>query len=648
METSELAHAGGSPLKFLDPSRVGEASRRETRNREVHLPPISVYRWWARRTSIVNDEILQAVERSIGKNRLLVADPFAGGGVIPLAALARGHRVYAQDVNPWAIAGLRTMLQLPSAQDLLRGFRGLESETRALVTRAYKVSDVAGRSAELAHTFRVAVSGCTSCGYEQRLYPYAMVTLCTRKEQKRPEAFLACPRGHLFRSFYNRGARKCTECGISVDPAATYLAARLATCPSCGATDKLETRAAKRAWRWETVLLEVVLGGKRREFVLPGGPELRQCDGSQWNPRLNLGAIPEGKETAVLRRHGFRNWTDLYPRRQRVVMEKLLAACEDLDADDGTRAALRIAIVGVAEMAGFASRWDRWYLKSYETMARHRFNFTTFTVEPNVWGCRTAGRGTLLRRVRMLQKASDWMRRHIPGTVRMEGRIAASSRRTRPRNNVDVRVVEGSSERIVLPRNIVDVVLTDPPYHDDVQYDELSGPLRAWAGLGNGRVANEAVASRELESDTEFDSYAKKLTVIFRECRRVLQPDGHLIFSYANREPRAWVALFDALQKAGFRANGYAVVHAENETHYAKTLLRSCNRDAILNLVTREQSDSSPWRPPSQDDDLDDEEQYLAQIGEVFLRVGELHGGWKEGLVEQLKGTRFLARALSS
>ena len=37
-------------------------------------------------------------------------------------------------------------------------------------------------------------------------------------------------------------------------------------------------------------------------------------------------------------------------------------------------------------MAGLLSRWDRYYLKSYESMAGHRFNFTTFATEPNVLG----------------------------------------------------------------------------------------------------------------------------------------------------------------------------------------------------------------------------------------------------------------------
>lgn len=56
----------------------------------------------------------------------------------------------------------------------------------------------------------------------------------------------------------------------------------------------------------------------------------------------------------------------------------------------------------------------------------------------------------------------------------------------------DVRVVEGSSEKIVLPDDSADIVLTDPPYHDDVQYGELSLPLRAWAQLSTDDLVGEA------------------------------------------------------------------------------------------------------------------------------------------------------------
>ncbi len=109
-----------SPLRHLDPTDINVRVRREVRNREVHMPPVSTYRWWARRTESVNGAIIDAVNRD-HPGRLVVSDPFAGGGVIPLAAVIRGHRVYARDINPWAATGLSAMLSLPDAEALRAG-----------------------------------------------------------------------------------------------------------------------------------------------------------------------------------------------------------------------------------------------------------------------------------------------------------------------------------------------------------------------------------------------------------------------------------------------------------------------------------------------------------------------------------------------
>src|SRR5687768_17571042 len=106
-----------SPLRHLDLRTLRHAVRQESRARQHCLPPISVYRWWARRTEAVTAAIVEAVGAD-RPGRLTIADPFAGGGVIALATLLRGHRVYAQDVNAWAARGLATMLDLPAPDEL--------------------------------------------------------------------------------------------------------------------------------------------------------------------------------------------------------------------------------------------------------------------------------------------------------------------------------------------------------------------------------------------------------------------------------------------------------------------------------------------------------------------------------------------------
>ena len=192
-----------SPLRHLDAEAVSALVRREVRNREVHLPPVSTYRWWARRTEAVNGSIIDAVSAD-RPGRMVVSDPFAGGGVIPLAAVMRGHSVYAQDLNPWAATGLASMLALPNPEALRDGIAALTQRVLASAQAAYGTVLTDGTPGLVTHTFRVAVAPCTHCGTRQRIFPHALVSLTSRVERNLPEAFLACPNGHLFKGRRDR------------------------------------------------------------------------------------------------------------------------------------------------------------------------------------------------------------------------------------------------------------------------------------------------------------------------------------------------------------------------------------------------------------------------------------------------------------
>ncbi len=629
-----------SPLRHLDARAISEAAQAESRNREVHLPPVSAYRWWARRTVAVNGKILEAAARDHGQGgdasspRMLVADIFAGGGVIPLAAVLAGHKVYAQDLNPWAAFGLHGMLDLPPAGALASGMKTLFPLVEPILKKAYATVMADGEPGDVSHTFRVATAHCPGCGCEMRLFPHAMVTLERRVERGETGAFLACPRGHLFRGHSDKKA-SCPECGARTDPATAYTSRRRVRC-LCGHEASLEQLASSGTWGWEVVLVERAAGW-RRELSLPTSAEIRQADHG-WKPRRVFPEIPRGREAAVLTRHGFVCWHDLYPGRQRQVMERMLEEVETLRVPRKVAGALRLAALGVAEMAGLASRWDRYYLKSYETMAAHRFNFTTFTAEPNVWGARASGRGTFRRRVALLEKAAAWLERQA-GKQRVV-RASSTARRRRLSPTTDVMVVEGSSERLLAPRGSVDLVLTDPPYHDDVQYNELSMPFRVWAGLQTDRLPGDAVAVEAGRS--AYDAYRRLLERIFRETARALSPQGHLVFSYANREPEAWVAVFRALHDAGFQAAGYAVVHSENEKDHAKRHVRACSLDLILDLVRAgaEVTRSRPKAiPPTPEGD------FLRLVGNTLLNnVGRRGDGWPESFVARARKERFLSK----
>ncbi|SOC48547.1 Adenine-specific DNA methylase, contains a Zn-ribbon domain [Blastococcus aggregatus] len=634
-----------SPLRHLDAEAISARVRREVRNREVHLPPVSTYRWWARRTESVNGAIIDAVN-SDHPGRLVVSDPFAGGGVIPLAAVMRGHSVYAQDLNPWAAAGLAAMLDLPDPESLRAGVAALSQRVLAPAQAAYGTVLSNGTPGQVSHTFRVAVAACTHCGTRQKLFPHALVSLLSRVERGLPEAFLACPNGHLFQGHRDR-TRRCPTCSVLIDPAATYTPRRVVTCP-CGHQDRLEARAAVTGLDWEVVLVERA-GGGRRELGLPTPGELSAAAAEHSRPTRQLGAIPAGQETAVLLRHGFRNWEDLYPRRQRAMVEQLLDLTVESSSDPAVVAALRLAVVGSTEMAGLLSRWDRYYLKSYESMAGHRFNFTTLPVEPNAWGTVTSGRGTTLRRLVQLVKAAEWLQGRTGRRLQVQGPVAAASASVSPLvgtdvdgvalQRPDVLVVAGSSQRQLLPTGSVDLVLTDPPYHDDVQYGELSQPLQAWAGLASPESVGDAVVNRATGQLVAAGSYSALLSSIFRESARLLRPDGHLIFSFANRDPKVWVELLEALQRAGLRAAGCAVVHSENETDHAKRGVRACTLDLLLDLVPLSTKPVEQHRPATA---AGDEGQFLDIVTRYVLQVGDLGTGWHEAFLEQAAAAAFV------
>jgi putative DNA methylase len=608
--------ATDSVLARLDPEQVSNAARRESRNREVHLPPLSTYRWWARRTGAVNDAVLDAAVQAFGRDRLDILDPFAGGGTIPLVALRAGHRVHAQDLNPWAAEGMRQMFSLPPAAKLHEAHAILQELAEPTLRKAYATEMSDGQSAILAHTYRVAVGRCLGCGSEHRQFPYSLLTLLHRKERARPEAILACPAGHIFEG--RTGARRrCPECARLTDPTALYAPRRIVTCPSCGKRERLSDRASVDGWRWEMVLVERA-GAGVREFGLPTAQELRQADG-EWATSRKLGAIPPGAETNVLLRHGFHDWEDLYPPRQRAVIETLLELAAEASEDQATVDALRLAIVGTAEFAGHLCRWDRYYLKCNDATAGHRFNFSTFVPEINVWGAGLVGRGTVTRRVQSMVKAADWLHSHVRAA--------------------DVDVVCGDSAHIECSPGSFDLVLTDPPYHDDVHYGELSLLFRAWAGLSTDQLEGEAATNVATGVNADGTAYAASLERIFVACHRGLRPGGRLIFSYANHEPRAWVALFAALQNAGFSAVACVSVHSENETDFKKRDVRSCTEDLLMEL--------SPV--PTQQDAvvLGDftETPFMDNVATIFSRVGRLQGDWQNETLDTLRRARQDASA---
>lgn len=624
---------------FLDEATIGEQARAETRSRERHLPPIGAYRWWARRTESVFGAFLDAYARYADNERLLVADPFAGGGVIPLAALARGHNVYAQDLNPWPIRCLAGAVQLPDSSALADGVSRVGTRLAPIVEEAYGTRTSDGSPAVVSSTIRVASCACPECGAHAHLYPFATVSLVARKETCPSSAWLACPHGHLNVGRID-GVSKCSDCGEDIDPSAEYGRRRIFKCPRCGAESALS------AWmlgdrHWQPVLVQRV-GPHGWELREPTAREVEQAEAGRGESGP-LGEIRMGRETRVLRNHGFLDWADIYPSRQRRVMTCLMEAIEAEDLAESVRSGLRLAAWGIAEMAGYLSRWDRWYLKPYEAMAGHRFNLTTLPCEINVWGAYGTGRGSFSRRTLAVARAAEWFQSQDTDSLDVRGPEPGAHSTTPGDSTRYFELREGDSAMMSLASGVVDLVLTDPPFHDDVQYDELSLPLRVWADMPTDRLVAEAVAGGG--GSQGGCEYREALSQVFRECRRVLKTNGHMALSFSNRNPHAWADCLAALQSAGFRPCGSLVVHSENEFDHVKRGRRAGLLNLLMILTPESSQSDLQVLSHAARDDVTAEHEFLSVAAKYFDRLGTLNGSWENDLRAELAACEYVTPA---
>jgi putative DNA methylase len=110
----------------------------------------------------------------------------------------------------------------------------------------------------------------------------------------------------------------------------------------------------------------------------------------------------------------------------------------------------------------------------------------------------------------------------------------------------------------------IDLVITDPPFGDLVQYSELADFFYVWLRLVLKQrypeifsaeftpKTLEAVANKFREPDDPDAFYQRLLTQCWREAYRLLKPSGILAFTFHHSEDEPWVAVLESLFDAGY------------------------------------------------------------------------------------------------
>ncbi len=128
-------------------------------------------------------------------------------------------------------------------------------------------------------------------------------------------------------------------------------------------------------------------------------------------------------------------------------------------------------------------------------------------------------------------------------------------------------VYRTTATKLPLEDGMLDAVITDPPYYDNVSYADLSDFFYVWLKRSIGFLypehfsthltpkKQEAVMAAyryNKNKETARQSYETMMAQAFSEACRVLKPGAPLVCVYAHKTTLGWSTLIEALRHAGF------------------------------------------------------------------------------------------------
>lgn len=272
--------------------------------------------------------------------------------------------------------------------------------------------------------------------------------------------------------------------------------------------------------------------------------------------------------------HGHTHYWTMFNPRQLLVHAQLLKAIVEVGNYDWQ---VREYVLGAYQQylrnQNMFCFWDSGYDKLVPHLSNNNYHPKALPVENCVFA--TLGRGNWASCIEGIIEGRDWAVRpweavSAEGLKRKDSALASGitgkSEKVFPGDSVSgAEVFCGSSTELVqLADSSLDLVITDPPFGELMQYAELADFFYVWLRLLlKGKYPSvyatehtpksmEAVANPYREPDDPDGFYQRLLTGCWREAHRLLKPSGILAFTFHHSEDEPWVAVLESLFDAGY------------------------------------------------------------------------------------------------
>jgi putative DNA methylase len=575
----------------LDVSRVSELALREGNSKK---PIYELHKWWARRLGSVfrwlllaavtpaeqgEDELWRQFYSPRDLGGLEVLDPFMGGGTTIVEALKLGARATGVDIDPVACFVVASEIADCDEADVRHHLACLEQSVWKGLRPYFVTMGESGEMVPVIYFFWVRTSRCRKCGASFECHPHCKLAV----DSKRNRQWVFCSACHSVAEIpMGLGHTVCEVCGTRTSVNEGTVFRGIAACPHCGEHEAVVEQVRRTGSHLDAALfaLEYEDVDGTRKFKAADGYDFERYHMAERQfalevqPLVPEDDIPsEGRTDPRPISHGFRKYRDLFNPRQLLALARIASYVRNL-ADGPVKRFLVTCFSDALASNNMLCSYAFGYRKLTPLFGIHSYNVVSRPVENNVWGDSKYGRGTFRRCVQKGLQGKAYA--HRPYELSYQDGKARRVFMDRPIGD-SFRLLRGDSTNLSqIGDATVDLVVTDPPYFDNLSYHELSDFFYVWLRLLLHQTpelsrhplrCDSPTSGKERRTDS-FDTYRSLLAKVLGECQRVLRPGGIVAFTFHHRTDTAWKALAQALVEARLKVTNILPVRSEGKSGF--------------------------------------------------------------------------------
>ena len=588
----------GDDFPFEQLSRIAE---RESWRKEVYRPIYHVHKWWAQRLGSVFRGILLGALTPSGTDVLklfysstrfpnaVVFDPFMGSGTTLGETLKLGGRAIGRDINPVSYLQVQTALTLRESKELESIFEDIERDVATKLSSYYTTCLPDGTLCQVLYYFWVMQVPCPVCSFPVHLFS-TFIFARHAYSRSNPTVRVVCPKcGDVSPQDHRVKHMACSNCGHLFDATAGPARGKNAQCPECLCSFAIGRAIRKTAsppkYHMYAKLLLTPDGKKEYQPITDHDASLyrKAAADLEGSPlQIPQGTIEPGYNTNQVLNYGFRSWDHLFNARQLLCISTLGERIKEIE-DASLRDAFTCLLSGVLEFNNMFASYKGEGTGAVRHMFYHHILKPERTpLEANIWGTpKSSGAFSTLFRSRLL-RASDYARQ--PFELALSAKdpakrsmkvdsinepllgITNSESYEKFAEKSKLYVSCGDSAVTDIPDRSVDLVVTDPPFFDNVHYSQLADFFYAWQKqILDDCPTHQAKTTRsELEvQNSDAKAFTERLTNVFQEAARVLKNSGLLVFTYHHSRWEGWKSVLNAMEGSQFLIEACHPVKAE-------------------------------------------------------------------------------------